>query len=70
MIDNPPMKNKNGTMLTEFMLIGDFQLSQDPNFLKSNYISHIVNTCPDKILNIYDKDTTDVHVRKLLSDTD
>lgn len=24
MIDNPPMKNKNGTMLTEFMLIGDF----------------------------------------------
>jgi hypothetical protein len=27
LIDNPPMKNRNGVMITECVFIGDYQLS-------------------------------------------
>lgn len=43
-IDNPPIKDHGGLMLTEFVIIGDQQTSFDSKFLQQNQVSHILNT--------------------------
>jgi hypothetical protein len=49
LIDNPPMKNRAGTMITEFVFISDYKLAYDPHFIKTNHVSHILNLAPTKI---------------------
>lgn len=53
-VDNPPMKDSAGTQITENLFIGDSEMCHDPNFIRQNCVTHIMNTNGEAILNIYD----------------
>lgn len=47
------MKNRAGTMITEFLFISDYKLAYESSFIKTNYVTHILNLNPDSIKNVY-----------------
>lgn len=53
-VDNPPQKDNNTVMVTEQVFISDENTAYDPNFIKQNCISHILNLNPDAIANVFD----------------
>jgi len=53
-IDNPPIKDHGGLLLTEFVIIGDQQTAFDSRFITQNQVSHILNTCGQLMPNIFD----------------
>lgn len=56
-VDNPPMKLTTATMITEQLFIGDEETSYDSNFMKMNYITHVLNLEGNKIGNVFDSST-------------
>mmetsp|Transcript_5870 Transcript_5870/g.9490 ORF Transcript_5870/g.9490 Transcript_5870/m.9490 type:complete len:237 (+) Transcript_5870:113-823(+) len=53
-IDNPPIKDSGGLLLTEFVIVGDERTAHDSRFLNQYQVSHILNTCGHLIVNIFD----------------
>lgn len=53
-IDDPSMKNSKADMITEFLMISSAKVSEDPKWLDSNKVSHIINAAGDQIKNVFD----------------
>jgi hypothetical protein len=64
-VENPAMKETTATMITEFLFIGDEETAYDPTFMKQNQVTHILNTKPDQIANLFDPNSHKDAVFKL-----
>ena len=47
-------QNSGANNITDFIVCGDSTIAMDGSFIKKNKISHIINTDPDELFNIYD----------------
>ena len=53
-VDNPPMRQHGATMITDQVFLGTAETACDGNFIRQNYVSHILNTNGKVVPNVYD----------------